>query len=104
MEKEELEKYKRVMRKLYFASVDSLIRRYLQNLWHDASEKPDPGTPCLVYGVFTCEDKEPYEDYTVSYHTLYGWTEDFFPQDYDYTITRWCYVDDLLPKKGGEQC
>ncbi len=72
-----------------------------KTLWHDA-EEPEKGKPCLLYGVFTKDDKEPIEDYFVSYFTTYGWTEDYFPEDYDYTIKRWCYIDDLLPK-GGEE-
>ncbi len=83
----------------FYEGAYSGIDDFKKLLWYDASEKPDPDTPCLVYGVFTCEGEEQKEDYAVSYFTTYGWTEDFFPRDHEYTITRWCYIDDLLPRK-----
>ena len=76
-------------------------REFVKSLWHDASEKPEKFKPCLVYGVFTYEDKEPIADYFTTTYTSYGWTEDYFPQDYDGVIERWCYIDDILPKEGG---
>ena len=78
-------------------------QEFAKQLWHDASEAPEKHKACIVYGVFIYEDKEPIEDYFVSYFTSYGWTEDYFPRDYAYTVKRWAYLDDILPKKGGEE-
>ena len=78
-------------------------REFVKSLWHKASEKPEKFKPCLVYGVFTYEDKEPIEDYFTTTYTSYGWTEDYFPRAYDGVIKRWCYIDDILPKEGGEK-
>lgn len=95
MEKEELEKYKRSMRKLYWASVDSQIQRYLQNLWHEPKEEPEANRWILVEYM---DDKLCYDTMQRTYD---NWTEVY---NYDGNITRWFYIDDLLPKKGGEQC
>ena len=77
-------------------------KEFVKSLWHKASEVPEKCKPCLVYGVFTYEDKEPIADYFTTTYTSYGWAEDYFPRDYDGVIERWCYIDDILPKKGGE--
>lgn len=76
---------------------------FVKKLWHDASEEPEKFKPCLVYGVFTYAGGEPIEDYCTSIYTTYGWAEDYFPTDYDFDIVRWCYIDDILPKEGGEE-
>ena len=78
-------------------------KEFVNSLWHDASEEPEKFKPCLVYGVFTYEGEEPIEDYCTSVYTNYGWAEDYFPRDYDGVIERWCYLDDILPKEGGEK-
>ncbi len=79
------------------------ISQFKKSLWHDAKEEPKKGETCLVYARFTYEDKEPIEDYFTSTYTTYGWTEDWFPNDYDGEVKRWCYINDLLPQEGGEQ-
>ncbi len=77
-------------------------KEVIKSLWHDAQEQPKKGETCLVYARFTYEDKEPIEDYFTSTYTTYGWTEDWFPNDYEGEIKRWCYLSDILPE-GGEQ-
>lgn len=81
------------------------LKTFLEGLWHNAKEEPKTEQPCLVeviyHPIFGMTDET---DYTVSsYRANYGWAEYNFKQS-DYTITRWLYMDDLLPKqKGGER-
>ena len=60
---------------------------FLKNLWHPASEKPRRNTICLAqigkYVFDTFYDSKNWESYSKGIN-----------------ITRWLYVDDLIPKKG----
>ena len=98
----EEEGYKPYIEQAFKDGAEWAQREFVKSLWHKASEKPEKFKPCLVYGVFTYEDKEPIADYFTTTYTSYGWTEDYFPRDYDGVIKRWCYIDDILPKEGGE--
>ena len=69
------------------------INEFLKDLLHPAEEIPEKERPVLVvykHGGYSIEYWEPYN---ISGQVNY-WTLD---------ITQWLYVDDLLPKKGGEQ-
>lgn len=82
------------------------INEFLKNLWHPASEMPDKNRICLVrvvyhpnHGMF--QDEERIEQ--SSFHD-FGWYDyDFKYIGTNYDIISWLYVDDLFPKKGGEQ-
>lgn len=82
------------------------INEFLKNLWHPASEKPDKNRTCLVrvvyhpnHGMF--QDEERIEQ--SSFHD-FGWYDyDFKYIGTNYDIISWLYIDDLLPKEGGEQ-
>lgn len=63
---------------------------FLKDLWHPVSEKPKRDTIYLAQ-IGDC-----------SFDTFYdsdNW--EFFSKSVN--ITRWLYIDDLLPKEGGEQ-
>ena len=82
------------------------INEFLKNLWHPASEMPDKNRTCLVrvvyhpnHGMF--QDEERIEQ--SSFHD-FGWYDyDFKYIGTNYDIISWLYIDDLLPKEGGEQ-
>lgn len=77
---------------------------FLKNLWHPASEEPDKNRICLVrvvyhlnYGMLSDEERIEQS----SFHD-FGWYDyDFKYIGVDYDIVSYLYVDELLPKKGG---
>ena len=77
---------------------------FLKNLWHPASEEPDKHRICLVRVVYHLNygmlpDEERIEQ--SSLHD-FGWYDyDFKYIGVDYDIVSYLYVDELLPKKGG---
>lgn len=77
---------------------------FLKNLLHPASEEPDKHRICLVRVVYHLNcgmlpDEERIEQ--SSFHD-FGWYDyDFKYIGVDYDIVSYLYVDELLPKKGG---
>ena len=78
------------------------IQEFLKDLWHDANEEPACGN-ILVESTYTpgrypqkCYSVEDMGDIGAVY---YDWKEYIELND----VTRWLYIDDLLPKEGGEQ-
>ena len=77
---------------------------FLKDLWHPASEEPDKHRICLVrvvyhlnYGMLSDEERIEQS----SFHD-FGWYDyDFKYIGVDYDIVSYLYVDELLPKKGG---
>ena len=63
---------------------------FLKNLWHPASEEPKENNEVI------CVDKD---SRTITYNGIANWWA--FCRAHD--VTHWLYVDDLLPKEGGEQ-
>lgn len=82
------------------------INEFLKNLWHPNTEEPEKNRICLVrvvyhpnHGIF--QDEERIEQ--SSFHD-FGWYDYNFKYiGANYDIISWLYVDDLFPKKGGEQ-
>ena len=68
------------------------INEFLKNLWHSSSEKPKKERVFLYktvfkgYGLNQIVDRKEWE-YIIKYQKA----------------TQWLYIDDLLPKKGGEK-
>lgn len=90
MNKEELEKYVRIMKSAYWKGVEGHIQRHLQSLWHKPEEVPESGRWLLVEYM---DDKLCYDTLQRTYD---NWTEAY---NYDGNITKWCYIDDLLLNK-----
>ena len=63
---------------------------FLKDLWHPADEMPNENNEVI------CVDKD---SRTITYNGIVNWWA--FCRTHD--VTHWLYVDDLLPKKGGEQ-
>lgn len=78
----------------------------LNDLWHPNTEEPEKNKICLVRVVYhpnhgILQDEERIEQ--SSFHD-FGWYDyDFKYIGTNYDIINWLYVDDLLPKEGGEQ-
>lgn len=67
------------------------INEFLKDLWHSASEEPKKGRVFLYKTIFKG----------------YGLNQIINGNEWKYIIkyqkaTQWLYIDDLLPKKGGE--
>lgn len=74
--------------------------RALKDLWHPASEIPSEGKPLIVEYSIT----DTIKDYTSlkrlnNSYVYWDWVSYVESAN----ITRWLYIDDLLPKEGGNQ-
>ncbi len=74
-------------------AVEWAQKEFVSSLWHDASEEPKE-LICVI-------TEAPWEDRLI--HMLDwncgDWEKDAKRQGY----IRWCYLDDILPKEGGEK-
>lgn len=72
------------------------INEFLKDLWHPASEIPCEGKYLVVeYNV-----TDTIKDY-LSFKRLEGYLGwNWIPYCKSANVTRWLYIDDLLPKKG----
>lgn len=64
------------------------INEFLKDLWHDASEEPRKNNIYLAQ-IGDC-----------AFDTFYD-SKNWDTYSKGVNITRWLYIDDLLPKKGG---
>lgn len=89
-----------IMEKLsdaYKAGAKWAANKFLQDLWHPASEEPRKDTMCLIqmklingHGLF---------EYTTAIYIGEGkWTNIYISDDTDMKIIRWLYIDDLIVK------
>ena len=65
------------------------INEFLKDLWHPADELPNENNEVI------CVDKDSQR---ITYNGIVNWWA--FCRTHD--VTHWLYVDDLLPKEGGE--
>ena len=66
------------------------VNELLKDLWHPADEMPNENNEVI------CVDKD---SRTITYNGIVNWWA--FCRTHD--VIHWLYVDDLLPKEGGEQ-
>ena len=83
------------------------INEFLKDLWHPASEEPDVRNKtiiCLYDDGSICQD---YEVYVIATdhdtHNLQIGEFNWNCYAENEGIKKWCYKDELLPKKGGKQ-
>lgn len=73
------------------------IKEFLKDLWHPASEEPRKDVSIIV---------ETHNDKNMFYYAWNRWQNNFYPSWTDAVlcsrVSRWLYIDDLFPKKGGE--
>ena len=69
---------------------------FLKDLWHPASEEPRKDVSIIV---------ETHNDKNMFYYAWNRWQDNFYPSWTDAVlcsrVSRWLYIDDLLPKEGG---
>ena len=70
---------------------------FLKNLWHPASEEPREFTEILAEAPIT-ESIKAYISFKRNSALFKNWNA----YSSSVNITRWLYISDLLPKKGGE--
>ena len=72
------------------------INELIKNLWHPASEEPRKDVSIIV---------ETHNDKNMFYYAWNRWQDNFYPSWNDAVlcsrVSRWLYIDDLLPKEGG---
>lgn len=70
---------------------------FLKSLWHPISEEPRKDVSIMV---------ETHNDKNMFYYVWNRWQDNFYPSWTDAIlcsrVSRWLYIDDLLPKEGGE--
>lgn len=79
------------------------INELLKDLWHPASEKPNikQGECCVTCLV---KFKNGSTELCVYFRNPEGWVcDDMSPKDFKRNFKGWLYIDNLFPKKGGEQ-
>lgn len=85
------------------AGAEWAINEFLKGLWHPASEAPDLDKRILYEYKPNGEINPPTHIKEATYEKV-RWKEcGYKPINPERIITRWLYIDDLLPKKGGEQ-
>ena len=70
---------------------------FLKSLWHPISEEPRKDVSIMV---------ETHNDKNMFYYVWNRWQDNFYPSWTDAIlcsrVSRWLYIDNLLPKEGGE--
>ena len=70
------------------------VNELLKDLWHPASEEPRKDVSIIV---------ETHNDKNMFYYAWNRWQDNFYPSWTDAVlcsrVSRWLYIDDLLPKK-----
>lgn len=76
-------------------------RRVYSSLWHDGMDKPTEEGWYLAYLHYEYEDfpEDNYSEWATIYWQNGSWTDEHFNDEADYTIERWCRVNDLLTDK-----
>ena len=70
------------------------INEFLKDLWHDKIEQPKEKVPILYYR------KHKFLPFMVDKHSdVYDWNA----LVYNFDITKWLYIEDLLAKEGDDQ-
>lgn len=80
----------------FAAGAKWMQEEFLKDLWHPASEEPRKDVSIIV---------ETHNDKNMFYYAWNRWQDNFYPSWTDAVlcsrVSRWLYVDDLLPKEGG---
>lgn len=91
----------------YTRAFNDAIGWFKKAIWHDASEKPNTSSACLVeVEIEAAEELTNTTGYAESrYDAKSGWCTEYLSElDYvpgvTYEIKKWCYIEDILPKGG----
>lgn len=90
--------YKEDIKEAIGLGAKQAINEFLKDLWHPASEEPREFAEVLAEAKIT-ESIKTYISFKRNDALFKNWNA----YSSGANITRWLYVDDLLPKEGGEQ-
>ena len=88
----------RIIEEAFKSGATWMQEKFLKELWHPASEKPREFAEVLAEAKIT-ESIKTYISFKRNDALFKNW--DAYSSGAN--ITRWLYIDDLLPKEGGEQ-
>lgn len=87
----------------FYSGAKWAINEFLKDLWHDASETPDLDRR-ILYEYKPNGVINPQTHIREATYEKIHWKEcGYKPINPERIITRWLYVDELCPKKGGEK-
>ena len=81
----------------FVAGAERMYQQVINSLWHNANEEPEAFRPCLVFVELAKDDIKQLDTYYITHFTTSGWDDKNFPKDYDFSVERWLYMDELLP-------
>ena len=81
----------------YTRAFDDAIDWFKKAIWHDVSEIPEEGEQ-ILYAATEGGEIVDVKVTTTALYDLIPWNEVVR----DFNISKWCYIEDLLPK-GGEE-
>ena len=70
-------------------------KEFIKSLWHDAAEEPEEGKKCI--GRYKC-----LPNIIRSFELPIAHTTTWDMYIHYSTLDKWCYADDIIPKKGGK--
>lgn len=83
------------------------IHEFLKNLWHSYDEVPTRKNSdiLLFFEDYSADSEDDYDAYYDLAATREGFTQDEWElfMNIGGTPSKWLYINDLFPKKGGEQ-
>ncbi len=79
------------------AGANWAIKEFLKDLWHDASEEPKEHSDFVYIDSKNGVWNDSQDNYDDSFGV--GWGAACRLLD----IVQWCYLEDILPQKGGEE-
>lgn len=80
--------------------VNWAIQQFLKDLWHPAWKEPEDGRYILWEEKYSGVKSTMFYN-AIEYNTFYD--ESWDNKVASLNITRWLYIDDLLPEEGGEE-
>lgn len=82
------------------------INEFLKNLWHSYDEVPTRKDKDILLFLesYSADSEDDYDEYFELAHTREGFTQETWEDFMNIggTPSNWLYIDDLFPKKGGE--
>lgn len=97
----------KLIRAAFIYSAKWMREEFLKSLWHSYDEVPIRKDKNILqfFEDYSADSEDDYDAYFELAHTREGFTqetwEDFM--NIEGTPSSWLYIDDLFPKKGGEQ-
>lgn len=83
------------------------INEFLKDLWHSYDEVPTRKDSNILqsFESYSADSEDDYDEYFELAHTREGFTQETWEDFMNIggTPSNWLYIEDLVPKKGGEK-